>query len=96
MAGPNGPHGMKQFGGASGQVTDGSMHRKVGNVDTGKRYTRQADRSDNARHIFSRHVCTSIWALVTPLVPSFQVKMESLWSTRQLLLLDTWVRYLIT
>ena len=96
MAGPNGPHGMKQFGGASGQVTDGSMHRKIGKVDIGKRHTRQAERSHNARHIFSRLVRTSIWALVTPPVPGFQFKMESLWSTRQLLLLDTWVRYLIT
>ena len=72
MAGPNRPHGMEQFGGASSQVTDGSMHRKVNSVNIGKRHARQAERTDNARHILDRHVCTSFWALVTPPVPSFR------------------------
>lgn len=66
VADPNRPYGMERLTGPSSQVIDSRMHKRIFDVDMGKRPARQAEMSDNASHVLGRHVCASIWALLTP------------------------------
>ena len=59
MAVPDRPYGMERSASPSSQVIDSSIHGKVGNVDIGKSHA-------SASHVLGRHVCASIWALLTP------------------------------
>ena len=66
VADPNRPYGMERLAGPFGQVIDSGMHKRIVDVDMGKRHAGQAAMSDNASHVLGRHVCASIRALLTP------------------------------